>query len=96
MATVTNPIVPKGATVLVSGVNGFLGSHIADQFLRNGYRVRGTVRDISKEPWVVEVFSKLYGKDNFELVGVPEMEAEGAFDEAIRGKYPTRRDIYGD
>ncbi|KEF62907.1 uncharacterized protein A1O9_00881 [Exophiala aquamarina CBS 119918] len=85
MATIHNPAVPPGSTVLVTGVNGFLGSHIADQFLRNGYKVRGTVRDPIKEAWALDIFSRLYGKDKFELVGVPEMELEGAYDEAAKG-----------
>lgn len=87
MATIANPAVPQGSTVLVTGVNGFLGSHIANQFLRYGYKVRGTVRDPSKESWAIDVFSKLYGKDKFELFGVPEMEVEGAYDEAVKGEY---------
>ncbi|KAM5347407.1 hypothetical protein ACJ41O_010412 [Fusarium nematophilum] len=85
MATIANPAVPKGSIVLVTGANGFLGSHIADQFLRHGYKVRATVRDPSKESWAVNVFSKLYGKDSFELVAVPEMEVDGAYDEAVKG-----------
>ncbi|KAK5057464.1 hypothetical protein LTR84_011464 [Exophiala bonariae] len=85
MASISNPAVPKGSRVLVTGVNGFLGSHIADQFLRNGYKVRGTVRDPSKESWAIDTFTKLYGKDKFELVAVPEMELEGAYDEVVKG-----------
>ena len=86
MATITDPVVPKGSTVLVTGANGFLGSHVADQFLRSGYKVRAAVRDPSKDVWAVDVFGKLYGKENFELVAVPEMSAEGAFDEAVKGE----------
>ena len=90
MANITNPSVPKGSTVLITGVNGFLASHIADQFLQAGYKVRATVRDPSKATWVVDLFGRLYGKDNFELVAVPEMEVEGAFDDAVKGKHsPT-------
>lgn len=92
MATIPNPAVPKGSTVLVTGVNGFLGSHIANQFLRYGYKVRGTVRDPSKESWATDVFSKLYGKDKFELFAVPEMEIEGAYDEAVKGEYTSPRE----
>lgn len=86
MTTISNPAVPKGSTVLVTGANGFLGSHVADQFLRHGYKVRAAVRDPSKEAWAVDVFGKLYGKDSFELVAVPEMAVEGAYDEAIKGE----------
>ena len=34
------------ATVLVTGVGGFLGGHVASQLLASGYRVRGTVRSL--------------------------------------------------
>ena len=34
--------------VVVAGVNGFIGSHIADQPLARGYHVRSTVRDVAK------------------------------------------------
>lgn len=93
MTTIPNPVVPKGSTVLVTGANGFLGSHIADQFLRHGYKVRAAVRDPSKNAWAVDVFGKLYGKDNFELVSVPEMEAEGAFGEVIKGELTSRHEM---
>ena len=33
---------------LVSGVSGFVGAAVALQFLREGYRVRGTVRSKAK------------------------------------------------
>lgn len=35
------------ATVLVTGIGGFLGGHIAKQLLARGYRVRGTVRSLT-------------------------------------------------
>jgi len=35
--------------VLVTGVSGFLASHVADQLLKEGYRVRGTVRSLKNE-----------------------------------------------
>lgn len=87
MVIITNPVVPKGSSVLITGVNSFVGSHIVDQFLRNGYKVRGTVRNPSKVAWAVETFSNLYGKDNFELVAVPDIAVDGAFDEVVKGEF---------
>ncbi|EEU37848.1 uncharacterized protein NECHADRAFT_54734 [Fusarium vanettenii 77-13-4] len=85
MAPLDNPAVPKGSTVLITGANGLLGSHIADQFLEYGYKVRGTVRDTEKNAWLQALFDKKYGKGNFELFKVADLTAEGAFDEAVKG-----------
>jgi NAD(P)-dependent dehydrogenase (short-subunit alcohol dehydrogenase family) len=37
------------ATVLVTGGNGFVGSHCIVELLRQGFQVRATLRDLSKE-----------------------------------------------
>ncbi|MFN7591422.1 MAG: NAD-dependent epimerase/dehydratase family protein [Planctomycetota bacterium] len=41
------PPIANGRTVLITGANGFIGSHTAATFLRAGYRVRGLVRQSS-------------------------------------------------
>lgn len=78
--------ISKGSTVLVTGVNGYVGSYTADQLLLAGYKVRGTVRDASRTQWVLELFDKKYGPGKFERVVVPRMDVEGAWEEAIKGK----------
>lgn len=83
---ITDPAVPYGSLVIVSGVTGFIGSHVADQALAAGYRVRGTTRSRSKGNWVEDHFQGKYGLDMFELVEVPDMEAKGAFDYVVEGK----------
>lgn len=85
MSSISNPAIAKGSTVLVSGGNGFLATHIVDKFLESGYKVRATVRDPAKEQQLVSLFSRLYGDGNFELIAVPRIEAEGAFTEAVKG-----------
>ncbi|OLN96042.1 Aldehyde reductase 2-like protein 1 [Colletotrichum chlorophyti] len=72
MAIATDTV-PKGSTILVTGVNGFIGSHVADQLLERGYKVRGAVRDINKNKWLSDLFEKKYGKERFEFVAVPDM-----------------------
>lgn len=78
-------VVPKGSLVLVTGANGFIGSHIVDQLLQAGYNVRGTVRTEAKGQWVKEYFGKKYSNQNLELVVVPDMATKGAFNEAVKG-----------
>jgi len=41
--------------VLVTGISGYLASHVADQLLKAGYRVRGTVRSLKNEDKVKPV-----------------------------------------
>ncbi|XXG95772.1 hypothetical protein Hte_002043 [Hypoxylon texense] len=77
--------VPKGSLVLVTGANGFVGSHVADQFLCYGFKVRVTVRNVAKNAWLQEAFDKKYGKEHFTLWEVPDMASQGAFDQVIQG-----------
>ncbi|KAF7560766.1 hypothetical protein G7046_g3379 [Stylonectria norvegica] len=62
-----------------------LASNIADQFLRHGYKVRGTTRNPQNNAWVTSLFDRKYGTGRFELVAVPNMESEGAFDQVVKG-----------
>jgi len=41
-------------TVLLTGISGFIGSHVAHKLLDGGYAVRGTVRNMTKGENVVE------------------------------------------
>lgn len=84
--SIQDPAVPFGSIVVVSGVTGFIGSHIADQTLAAGYKVRGTTRDVQRGAWVTELFRNKYGSDSFELYEVPDMAAEDAFDEVVVGR----------
>lgn len=85
MALITDRALPDGSLVVVSGANGFIGSHVVDQLLKAGYRVRGTVRDTERAAWVETYFSEKYGPDKIELVAVSDMGSPSAFDEAIIG-----------
>ncbi|KAE9372099.1 Nadph-dependent carbonyl reductase from Sporobolomyces Salmonicolor [Stipitochalara longipes BDJ] len=71
--------------VLVTGISGFLGSHVADQFLEAGYKVRGTARELPKVDAIKKVFDSKYGEGRVEVVVVPDITVDGAFDEAVKG-----------
>ncbi|KAI8712546.1 Epimerase domain-containing protein [Fusarium sp. LHS14.1] len=85
MSELTDRAVPRDSIVLVTGANGFLGSHISDQFLHYGYRVRGTVRNLEKNAWLKRHFEEKYGAGRFELVEVADMATEKAFHAVVKG-----------
>lgn len=74
---------PQGTTVLVTGANGYIGSHIANTILEQGYRVRATVR--SPKPWLDELFQSKYGKDKYESITLSNFEDEEALAKAFDG-----------
>lgn len=84
MATTASNL-PKGSLILVTGVNGFVASHVVDRLLEDGFNVRGSVRSEEKGKWLHQVFGSRYGKGRFETVIVPDMQADGAFDAAVKG-----------
>jgi len=85
MSKIQSPALPAGALILVTGANGFIGSHVVDQFLLAGYQVRGTVRNAKKCSWLQELFDTRYEKGRFEMIEVSEFGKEGALDKALEG-----------
>jgi len=69
--------------VLVTGVTGYVGANVADQFLQAGYTVVGTSRKAAKAKAIKEYFSK-YGAGKFEIFEAGDLEKEGVFDEAVK------------
>ena len=82
-------MIPPGSIILVTGVNGFIGSRVADQLIQAGYIVRGTTRNIAKAAWVKDMFDAQYGGGKFEVVVVEDMAGPGAFEEACKGPPPS-------
>ena len=79
------PALESGSTVLVTGVTGLIGGHVADKLIDDGYKVRGTTRSASKGKWAEEYFSQKYGPEKFELVEVPDLTNENALKEVLDG-----------
>lgn len=78
-----NIAIPTGSLILVTGANGFIASHIVDQFLGSGYRVRGTVR--SEKPWLDDYFATRHGAGQFESVLLPELGDKETLDKLLDG-----------
>jgi len=78
-------VIPKGSTILVTGLTGYIATHIAKQLFARGYKVRGTVRDLSKASWLrEELFASQHAAGTLELVQVPDLAAPNAFVDAVK------------
>lgn len=79
------PSVSLLCLILTDDCTGFVASHIVEQLLVRGYRVRGTTRhgtklDVLKKRWD----DKYPGQ--FQVAVVKDITQEGAFDKAIKGQ----------
>ncbi|KAF5672007.1 NAD dependent epimerase dehydratase [Fusarium heterosporum] len=86
MGSLDDPATSKGSTILITEVNDFLGSQIANHFLNSDYAVRGTVLNVKKSAWPTDFFLERHPKTTFKLIKVPDITAQGAFSEAVTGK----------
>ncbi|CZT25515.1 uncharacterized protein RCC_11248 [Ramularia collo-cygni] len=75
----------KGDIVLVTGVNGFIGSHVVEELIAAGFQVRGTSRTLAKAQYLVDYIEKKFGSGKIEIVEVPDMIQDGAYDAAVKG-----------
>ncbi|KAL5360728.1 NAD(P)-binding protein [Aspergillus floccosus] len=66
--------IPPASRIIVTGANGFIGSHVVDQLLNLGYLVRGTVRE--PKPWLNELFDQKYGRGKFEAFILPDLTSD--------------------
>lgn len=72
----------SGQPICVTGASGFIGSHIVEQLLAGGHRVRGTVRDPSSEKATAHLRALPGAGDRLELVAA-DLVDPGAFDAAV-------------
>ncbi|KAK4143595.1 uncharacterized protein C8A04DRAFT_12281 [Dichotomopilus funicola] len=80
--------------VLITGINGYIGVHTARAFLSGGWHVRGTVRPSADRDAVLRALdlyrqikqpsSEAAEARELEIYEVPDIAADGAFDDAIR------------
>lgn len=79
------PSFPENSTVLVTGANGHVAQHMLEQLLRiPSLKVRGTVRSSASEAVLQPVFGNYMANGSLEIVKIPDITQEGAFDTALR------------
>ena len=71
--------------VLVTGASGYLGSHVVAALLRDGRRVRGTVRSLSREAGLREAVRRGGADDAGLEVVAAELMADDGWKEAMDG-----------
>jgi NADH dehydrogenase len=76
-------------TVLITGVNGFLGSHLAGALTRRGWRVRGTVRSVGGVNVNIEGVTE---KTLLDLGGPIDEKIFDGVNAVIHGAYDLRPD----
>ena len=82
---IQNPAIAPGATILLTAANGFIASHVVDQLLTYGYRVRGTVRSKARSSWLTSLFGARHPNSSLELIEVADINAPGCYDAALIG-----------
>ncbi|ROT75029.1 putative uncharacterized oxidoreductase [Penaeus vannamei] len=84
---IRQPLTPSfsSTVILVTGVSGYIGSHVAKLLLEEGYKVRGTVRSLSNEA-KVEPLKSLVPDAKFPLELVEaDLTKEEGWDKAVEG-----------
>ncbi|KAJ5190137.1 aldehyde reductase II [Penicillium cinerascens] len=77
-------IIPPGGLVLITGVNGFLGSHLVLELVEREYAVRGTVRRPESASWITKAVKTRYPTGKFDVLVVPSLSALGIMDALIK------------
>ena len=76
------PPLTRGDLIAVTGSNGFIGSHIVNRLLQDGYHVRAVVRDPTDESKVAHLQALPGASERLQCVGGSLLEA-GGYDDAF-------------
>ena len=73
--------------VLVTGASGYIALHSIAELLKNGYSVKGSLRNMDRENEVREAIKKIVADDNLEFCKLDLMSDEGWDDAALDCNY---------
>lgn len=76
----------NGKVVLITGINGYIGSKIGLDALNQGYSIRGTSRSVASTHALLAGPFAPYS-DRIEIFEVPDITAPKAFDAAVKGSW---------
>ncbi|MEL7163613.1 MAG: GDP-mannose 4,6-dehydratase, partial [Bacteroidota bacterium] len=74
----------KPANILLTGVTGFLGSHLAALALERGYAVRGSMRNLDRADAIRRAIAAIAPTERLSFVQADLMDV-GAWDKAMEG-----------
>ena len=63
--------------VLVTGANGFIALHCISKLLDNGFKVKGSLKDLKKESLVRDALGTKLNRENFEICKLNLLEDHG-------------------
>lgn len=70
--------------ILVTGAGGFIGMHVIDKFIKEGYRVRGTVRNLNDSGKIAPL-RKIASEDKLELVEIDLLDDAAKWQAVLKG-----------
>lgn len=85
-------VLKPGSLILITGVLGYIGAHLADQLLLRGYKVRGVVR--KPADWLLKIFDSKYGKGNFETWFLADLTDEEGLSKAMQGMVLSQANLH--
>lgn len=74
----------KSAHSFLLSRTGWIGSHVVNEALAAGLKVKLAIRDENKAKELIEALEKIHGKGHIETVIVKDFVNENAYDEAIK------------
>lgn len=81
---VEDPSLPRDSLILVTGASTFQGTHICDQLLEHGYRVRGVVPTPERAVTTAKFFMDKFGSGRYTTAIIPDTVPQNAFDIATK------------